>query len=121
MVLVPMNASPTDAAMAARAIDPVGEEEEALDRRIPYRAVMSRTGAAVRTRSMRRILEEAGEADVPVIATCLNGMAAFRDIFEFGLTLDELDGGTASNVMRAREVANRLAVDAVEALGEEYR
>jgi len=121
MVLIPMNASPIDAAMAARAIDLVGEEEEALERRIPYRVVMSRTGAAVRTRSMRRILEEAGEADVPVIATCLNEMAAFRDIFEFGLTLDELDGGTTSNVMRAREVANRLAGDVVEALGEEYR
>ena len=121
MVLIPLNASPIDAAMAARAVDLVGEEEEVLERRIPYRLVMSRTSAAVQTRSMKRILEEVGEAAIPVLATCLNEMAAFRDIFEFGLTLDELDGETTSNVTRAQEIANRFAADVVNALREEYR
>ncbi len=119
MVLIPMNASPIDAAMAARAVGLVSEEEEALERKIPYRMVMSRTSGAVKSRSLKRIVAEVSEANIALLDTYLTEMAAFRDIFEFGLTLDELDPEQTSSVQRAKDLALRLARDVIQALEEE--
>lgn len=119
LVLIPMNASPVDAKLAAKAVDLVAEEEEALQRRIPYRIVLSRTSAAVKSRSQKRITAEIEGAEIGILGTQLNEMAAFRDIFEFGLTLDELDPTVTSNTVRAKELAFSLAKNLIEALEEE--
>lgn len=120
IVLIPMNASPIDANMASLAVDLIVEEEEALEKNIPFRIVMSRTSAAVRSRSMKRILAELESANIRSLPTHLNEMAAFRDIFEFGLMLSELDPMTTSSTARASEIASLVMNDLLEAIAEEY-
>jgi chromosome partitioning protein len=116
LVLIPLNPSPIDARLAAAAVQLVHEEGEALERAIPYRLVYSRYPAAVATRSFRRIDEEIRAEQLPTLNQGLVERAAFRDIFEFAKTLDELTDSTTSGLERARENAHAFAQEVVDAL-----
>jgi chromosome partitioning protein len=120
MVLVPFNLSPIDAELAAQAVRAIREEEEALERRIPFRLVRSRTNAAIATKTAKRIAEAISAAELPLLTTSLVERAAYRDIFEFGLLLSELDGSATSGVQNAISNAAELAHSVVNALREEY-
>lgn len=120
MVLVPFNLSPIDAELAAQAVRAIKEEEEALQRSIPFRLVRSRTNAAIATKTAKRIVEAIDAAELPLLDTSLVERAAYRDIFEFGLLLTELDGAATSGVQNAITNAAELAQSVVNALREEY-
>lgn len=120
MVLVPFNLSPIDAELAAQAVRAIKEEEEALQRSIPFRLVRSRTNAAIATKTAKRIVEAIDAAELPLLDTSLVERAAYRDIFEFGLLLTELDGAATSGVKNAISNAAELAQSVVNALREEY-
>jgi chromosome partitioning protein len=116
LILIPLNPSPIDARLAAAAVQLVHEEGEALERSIPFRLVYSCYPAAIATRSFRRIDEEIRAEQLPTLAQGLVERAAFRDIFEFAKTLDELTDETTSGLERARENAHALAQQVVDAL-----
>lgn len=120
MVLVPFNLSPIDAELAAQAVKAIQEEEEALERRIPFRLVRSRTNAAIETKTAKRIVDAIRAAELPLLETALVERAAYRDIYEFGLLLSELDNATTSGVRNAITNAAELAQAVVEAVREEY-
>ena len=124
LILIPLNPSPIDARLAAAAVQLVHEEGEALERSIPFRLVYSCYPAAIATRSFRRIDEEIRAEQLPTLAQGLVERAAFRDIFEFAKTLDELTDETTSGLERARENAHALAqqvVDALKAIQQENK
>ncbi|GMM62442.1 ParA family protein [Novosphingobium pituita] len=120
MVLVPFNLSPIDAELAAQAVRAIQEEEEALERRIPFRLVRSRTNAAIETKTAKRIVDAIKAAELPLLNTALVERAAYRDIFEFGMLLSELDNATTSGVQNAITNAAELAQAVVNAMREEY-
>lgn len=120
MVLVPFNLSPIDAELAAQAVKAIQEEEEALERRIPFRLVRSRTNAAIETKTAKRIVDAIRAAELPLLNTALVERAAYRDIFEFGMLLSELDNATTSGVQNAITNAAELAQAVVNAMREEY-
>lgn len=120
MVLVPFNLSPIDAELAAQAVRAIQEEEEALERRIPFRLVRSRANAAIETKTAKRIVDAIRAAELPLLNTALVERAAYRDIFEFGMLLSELDNATTSGVQNAITNAAELAQAVVNAMREEY-
>jgi chromosome partitioning protein len=120
MVLVPFNLSPIDAELAAQAVRAIKEEEEALQRNIPFRLVRSRTNAAIATKTAKRIVEAINAAELPLLSASLVERAAYRDIFEFGMLLSELDNAATSGVQNAISNAAELAQGVVTALREEY-
>ncbi|OJX91006.1 MAG: chromosome partitioning protein [Novosphingobium sp. 63-713] len=120
MVLVPFNLSPIDAELAAQAVRAIQEEEEALERRIPFRLVRSRINAAIETKTAKRIVDAIRAAELPLLNTALVERAAYRDIFEFGMLLSELDNATTSGVQNAITNAAELAQAVVNAMREEY-
>jgi chromosome partitioning protein len=117
LVLIPLNLSPIDASLAAEAVRLVHEESETLERPIPYRLVYSRTNAAIATKSSRRISEAIEKAELPILPESLVERAAYRDIFDFSKTLDELDSQT-SGLPQAKENSFRVAQAVIEALKE---
>jgi chromosome partitioning protein len=117
LVLIPLNLSPIDAGLAAEAVRLVHEESETLQREIPYRLVYSRTNAAIATKSSRRISEAIEKADLPILPESLVERAAYRDIFDFSKTLDELDSQT-SGLPQAKENSFKVAQAVIEALKE---
>jgi chromosome partitioning protein len=121
MVLIPFNQSPIDAELAANAVALINEEGEALNRSIPFRLVRSRANAAIATKTAKRIAGAIEEAGLPMLSVGLVERAAYRDIYEFGSLLSELDGATTSGVEKAVENAQQLAQAVVDALKEEYQ
>lgn len=120
LVLVPFNQSPIDAELAANAVALIHEESEALQRALPFRLVRSRDGSAITTKSSKRIATAIAEAGLPVLRVGLVERAAFRDIFDFAKTLDELEAETTSGLENARSNAAQLAASVIEAIREEY-
>ena len=119
LVLIPFNLSPIDAELAANAVSLIHEEAEALGRSIPFRLVRSRDNAAIETKSARRITAAIREADLPLLSKGLVERAAFRDVFDFAATLDELSGDATSGLEAARKNAFEVANAVVAAVREE--
>lgn len=119
LVLVPLMPSAMDAGLAGQAVELIREEGEALQREIPFRLVISRAPAAVATRSLTRILAGIGEAGLPLLGQELRERAAFREIFEFGATFEELRGQT-SNLDAAISNAHAVAEAVAQTLVDLY-
>ncbi|MBY0307043.1 MAG: ParA family protein [Sphingomonas sp.] len=118
LVLIPYNLSPIDASLAADAVRLVTEESEALNRSIEYRLVRSRENAAIKTKSARRIGAAIADAELPTLEAGLVERAAYRDMFDFAKTLDELDASTTSGLVQARANARAVAASVFTALTE---
>ncbi|MFD2580823.1 ParA family protein [Novosphingobium colocasiae] len=121
LVLIPFNLSPIDAELAANAVSLIQEEAEALGRDIPFRLVRSRDNAAMQTKTARRIVAAIDEAELPLLSVGLVERAAFRDVFDFAATLEELDEATTSGVPAARTNAYDMARAVLQAVQEEMR
>jgi chromosome partitioning protein len=118
LVLVPLNPSPVDAGLAAEAVRLVNEESETLQREIPYRLVYSRNNAAIATKSFKRISSAIAAADLPTLSAGLVERAAYRDIFDFARTLEELTPAETSGLGQAKENAFAVAQAVVDVLKE---
>ncbi|WP_156843134.1 ParA family protein [Novosphingobium aquimarinum] len=119
LVLIPFNLSPIDAELAANAVGLIQEEAEALGRDIPFRLVRSRDNAAMQTKTARRIVTAIDEAKLPLLSVGLVERAAFRDVFDFAATLEELDEATTSGVPAAKANAYEMARAVLQAVQEE--
>jgi chromosome partitioning protein len=119
LVLIPFNLSPIDAELAANAVGLIQEEAEALGRQIPFRLVRSRDNAAIQTKTAKRIVSAIEAADLPLLPVGLVERAAYRDIFDFAATLEELEEGTTSGLSTARKNAYEMARAVVEAVQQE--
>ena len=119
LVLIPFNLSPIDAELAANAVGLIHEEAEALGRRIPYRLVRSRDNAAIETKTAKRITSAIKEADLPLLSKGLVERAAYRDVFDFSSTLEELTDDRTSGLAAAKRNAYEVALAVVDAVREE--
>jgi len=121
LVLIPFNLSPIDAELAANAVALIQEEAEALGRDIPFRLVRSRDNAAMQTKTAKRIVSAIDAAGLPLLTIGLVERAAYRDIFDFSATLEELDDATTSGLPAARKNAYEVARAVIEAVQAEMR
>ncbi|AXJ97516.1 ParA family protein [Sphingomonas sp. FARSPH] len=119
LVLIPFNLSPIDAELAANAVALIQEEAEALGRNIPFRLVRSRDNAAIETKTAKRIVAAITDAELPLLPARLVERAAYRDIFDFAATLDELSDGETSGLTAARRNAFEVAQAVVQAVQQE--
>lgn len=121
LVLIPFNLSPIDAELAANAVGLIQEEAEALGRAIPFRLVRSRDNAAIQTKTAQRIIAAINEADLPLLPGGLVERAAYRDIFDFAKTLEELEETKTSGLPAARKNAYDVARSVLQAIQEEMQ
>lgn len=114
LVIIPIQASATDAEMAAKAIQLVREEEQSFERDIPFRVAFTRTSPQIATRLERAIMAELRDSGVPTIATALHERSAFKAMFYYRLALDELDPASVNGLVGARENAAAFAGDVLQ-------
>lgn len=114
LVLIPIQASPTDAELAALAIHLIQEEEAAFEKTIPYQILFTRTSAAIPTRLEKAIVAQLQKGEVPVFRNHLNERSAFKSVFYHRLDLDELDPADVNGLPAARENALRVAAELVD-------
>lgn len=109
LVIIPTQGSSMDAQGSAKTIRLLRSQERMARRAIAHAVLLTRTSAAVTSRAMRNVQEQLEAADIPVFQVTLVERAAFRDLFDYGGSLDTLDREKVRNVDRAKENARAFA------------
>jgi chromosome partitioning protein len=115
-VIIPTQGSPLDAKQASRAIRVVLQSEKMQRKVIPYAVLLTRTSPLIRTRGLAHIQKNLIEAGIPVLQTELNERDAFRAIFSFNQTLDQLNPDEVPNIAKAKLNVWEFAHEVVERL-----
>jgi len=118
-VVIPTQGSQLDANEASRAIRVVLQSEKLTGRSKPYAVLLTRTSASIRTRGLAHIQNSLIGAGIPVLHTELNERDAFKAVFSFQQTLDQLNPSEVPNLDKAKlnvlefvhEVLERLAAE----------
>ena len=115
LVLIPMQGSAMDASQARRAINLIEDQAAAVGPR-PYRVLFTRTKPGFATRDERVIRDTLVAAGVPILKTDLAERAAYRSVFTFRQSLEELDPQAVNGLDKAMENADALAAEVVDVL-----
>lgn len=114
LVVIPMQGSQLDAEQAGRAIRVLKQHEKMTGRVVPFGVLLTRTSPIIRTRTMGHIQGGLTDAGVPVFTTQLHEREAFRAIFSFQKTLEDLDEKDVTNLDKAIVNAEQFAVEVIE-------
>ena len=116
LVIIPVQGSSMDARGGAKTVRLIRNQERMARRTIAHAVVLTRTSAAVTSRALRNVAEQLMSGGVDVFRTAIVERAAFRDVFDYGGTLDTLNPKVVSNLPRARENAREFAGEVVAKL-----
>ena len=102
LVVIPTQGSSMDAKGGAKTIRLIRNQERMSRRDIPHAVALTRTSAAVTSRSMRNVQDQLRKAGIEMFETAIVERAAYRDLFDYGGSLADLDPAQVSNVEKAR-------------------
>ena len=109
LVIIPVQGSSMDARGGAKTIRLIRNQERMARRSIPHAVVLTRTSAAVTSRALRNVQEQLANGGIDVFQTAIVERAAFRDLFDYGGGIADLDPGSVSNIEKARKNAQSFA------------
>jgi chromosome partitioning protein len=116
LVIIPTQGSQLDAEQASRAIKAVKDTQRMTGRAVPYTVLLTRTNPAIRTRTTTHVAHTLKDAHIPVLTTELNEREAFRAMFSFRQTLENLNPGDVSNLDKAIANADALVGEIIDLL-----
>jgi chromosome partitioning protein len=115
LVVIPTQGSAMDAAQARRAISFIDDQAAAVGPR-PYKVLFTRTKPGFATRDEKIIKETLNASGIPIFRTDLAERAAYRSMFTFRQSLEELDPAAVNGVDKAIENADALVAEMIEGL-----
>jgi chromosome partitioning protein len=118
LVIIPTQGSQLDAEQATRGLRVVKQQEKMSRRTVPHGILLTRTGAAIRTRTMSHIIASYVAAGVRVFNTEIVEREAYKAMFSFAEPLSHLDRSQVSNVDKAIANAEAFAAEVVAMLRE---
>src|SRR5919112_4894592 len=104
-----------DASQSRRAISFIEDQAVAVGPR-PYRVLFTRTKPGFATRDERVIRETLIGGGVPMLKTDLSERAAYRSMFTFRQSLEELDPTAVNGTDKAIENADALVAEIIDGL-----
>ena len=116
IVLIPTQGSSMDARGCAKTIKLIQNQSKMSRRYIPHFVVLTRTSAAMRSRSLNNVYKQLDQNGIEYFKTSLVERAAFRDLFDYGGTLSSLKGANVSNVDKAIINASEFAGEVITKL-----
>ncbi len=116
LVVIPSQGGSMDARGAAKMIRLIRNQERLARRPIAHGVLLTRTSAAVQSRALRNVRDQLDRAGIAVFETALVERAAYRDIFDYGGLLSDLDAQEVSNLDKARANAAAFAAEVVQRL-----
>lgn len=119
LVLIPAQGSSMDARGGAKTIRLISNQAKMARRAIPHCVVLTRTSAAVRSRALKNVQEQLAANGIEVCRVPIVERAAYRDLFDYGGTLADLDSSQVSNVEKACINARDFAGEVVARLKQE--
>ena len=118
LVIIPTQGSHMDGKEAAKAIKLVQQQEEYLDRTIPFAVLLTRTSTAIRPRTLRHVERRLADHGIPMFRTQMIDREPFRAIFSIGGSLEKLPLSEASTRDAAIENARAFAAEVIAKLDE---
>ncbi|OLP61269.1 chromosome partitioning protein ParA [Xaviernesmea oryzae] len=114
-VIIPIQGCAMDAKGGAQVLELLSRLEKSAGIRIPHAVLLTRVNSLVTTRALQMVKALLAERQVRVMDTPIIERAAFRDIFDCGGALTDMDALRVSNLDKALENARAFA-DEVRAL-----
>jgi chromosome partitioning protein len=108
-VLIPVQGSGMDAKGAVKILDLIAQIKVETGYEIPHSVLLSRVNPMVTTHSLLAIKGLLAQRGVNVLATPIVERGAFREMFDHGVTLYDLDPQKVSNLDRAQANAREFA------------
>lgn len=109
LVLIPVQGAGMDAKGAAKILDILARIKAETGVEIPHSVLLSRVNPMVTTHSLLAIKGMLSQRGVDVMATPVIERAAFREMFDKGITLYDMEGAKVSNLDKALQNARQLA------------
>jgi chromosome partitioning protein len=116
LVIIPTQGSHLDAKQASRAIRLIKQQERAFGKKIRYAILFSRTSEAIKPRTLQHVKDEFNKHGVPAFVVQLHERDAYKAIFSFGGTLENLNPKLVTNIDAAIRNARVLAAEVVSLL-----
>ena len=111
LVIIPIQGSAMDARGGSKILRKIRKLEKIVNHNIPHCVLLSRTSAVVTTRAMKAVQEHLAAVGVETLVTPLVERAAFRDLFDFGGSLSQLQNRPVSNLENAKENASMYVAE----------
>jgi chromosome partitioning protein len=115
-VIIPSQGSALDQDNAARAIKLIKDQERQTRRRIPHAVLFTRVNAAIRSRGMAAAEGQLVEYGIDVFETRIIEREAFKAIFSFNTTIDNLNPEQVSGMEKAKTNAREFAREVIRRL-----
>ena len=115
-VIIPSQGSALDQDNAARAIKLIKDQERQIRRRIPHAVLFTRVNAAIRSRGMAAAESQLVEHGIAVFEARIIEREAFKAIFSFNTTIDNLNPEQVSGVDKAKTNAREFAREVIRRL-----
>ena len=116
LVLIPTQGASMDAKGAAKTIRLIRNQARMARRDIPHLVLLTRTSAAIASRALKNVRDQLDKGGIGVLTTSIVERAAYRDIFDYGGTLSDLDASQVSNLDKAVQNAREFASDVIATL-----
>ena len=108
-VLIPIQGCAMDAKGGAQVLELLQYLEAKASIRIPHSVVLTRVNSMVTTRALSAVKQLLAERRVRVLDTPIIERAAYRDLFDYGCSLYEMEAERFSNLDKAKENAQAFA------------
>jgi chromosome partitioning protein len=116
LVIVPARGSIMDATQARRTIAFIEDQASAIGRTIPFRVCFTCTKPGFATRDEKIIRRKLQDNGIPIMRADLGERAAYRSMFTYRLSIDELDPGRVAGLDKAVANASDLADEIIATL-----
>lgn len=108
-VLIPIQGCAMDAKGGAQVLELLKYLEDKASIRIPHSVVLTRVNSMVTTRALSVVKQLLAERKVRVLDTPIIERSAYRDLFDYGCSLYEMEAERFSNLDKAKENAQAFA------------
>ncbi len=110
-VLIPIQGCAMDAKGGAQVLELLQYLESKASIRIPHSVVLTRVNSMVTTRALTVVKQLLAERKVRVLDTPIIERSAYRDLFDYGCSLYEMEAERFSNLDKAKENAQAFATE----------
>jgi chromosome partitioning protein len=114
LVIVPCQPSQNDAKEAIKTIKTIKYSSKVSGRNIAYSVLFTRLSAAIITKTGRALTSDFSKADIDLFTCSLIDREAFKSIFSFGGTVNELEATNKREEDSVRKAADNARIFAAE-------
>lgn len=116
LVIIPSQGASMDAKGAVKTLRLIRNQARMANRDIPHAVLLTRTSAAIASRSLKSIREQLDAAGVDIFETSIVERAAYRELLDFGGLLKDLDPAKVSNLDKALLNAREYTAEVITKL-----